>query len=94
MKCYAIFPTFDLKKDDAQSRACIEVVSRIVVEALRREAIASTSPWTGLTPAQDPTVVYTERTSLRRKFGSLKTLTPSMTAFEALLIQKAEWDRR
>lgn len=37
MKAYAIFPTFGLTKDDPRSRACIDLVSAIVVEALRRD---------------------------------------------------------
>ncbi|WP_447724044.1 hypothetical protein [Sphingomonas koreensis] len=36
MKSYAIFPTFDLEEDDERSRLCIEVVTTIVVEALRQ----------------------------------------------------------
>jgi hypothetical protein len=36
MKSYAIFPTFDLKKDDERSRACIEIVTKLAVDALRQ----------------------------------------------------------
>jgi hypothetical protein len=36
MKCYAVFPVFHLTQHDERSRACIEVVSRTVVDALRQ----------------------------------------------------------